>query len=197
MSQRRNKRKPTDSEKGRLDDKWQWPANGREEVALLSPKGSIGVELGVDTGQLSRRFIELGRFSHFHCVDKWDDHAHSEHQYAVVKERLSIYPEVSVWRCTAQKWLKTIPDESLGFIYIDCYAHTGQDGGSVLSAAWPKLQVGGIFSGDDYDRRMWPKTYSVVNKFAYEVGREINVRDEFCKSAKVRMDRHPTWWWRK
>jgi hypothetical protein len=197
MPQQRRSQSRTKPEESRLDDKWKWPANGREEVALLAPMGSVGAELGVDTGQLSRRFIELDHFKHFHCVDKWDDHAHSENQYTVVNERLSVYPEVSVWRMTAQEWLKTIPDSSFGFIYIDCYAHTGQDGGSVLEAAWPKLQEGGIFSGDDYDRKYWPKTYGAVNVFARRHGYAVNVRDDFCAKAKVRMDRHPTWWWRK
>jgi len=197
MPQQRRLQNKTDHEESRLDNNWHWPANGREDVALFAPKGSIGVELGVDTGQLSRRFIELDHFSKFHAVDKWDDHAHSEHQYEVVHKRLSIYPEVSVWRMTAQDWLAETPDESLGFIYIDCYAHTGQDNGSVLEAAWPKLSDGGVFAGDDYDKKYWPKTFRAVNDFARQHGYDVNVRDAFCATAKVRMDRHPTWWWRK
>lgn len=184
-------------EEERLDDKWKHESNGREEVALLAPKGSIGAELGVDTGQLTRRFANLGHFSTFNAVDKWDDHAHSIHQYEVVKRRLSDYEGVHVWRMTAQKWLEKIPDGTLGFIYIDCYAHTGQDDGSVLEAAWPKLVTGGVFSGDDYDKKFWPKTYSAVNKFANSVNRVVNVRDGHIAKAMVHMDRHPTWWFRK
>lgn len=197
MRQMRRSQSKLTGEKTRLDNKWKHEPNGREDVALLAPKGCIGVELGVDTGQLSRRFVELGHFSHFHAVDKWDDTAHSEDQYKVVLERLSHYSEVSVWRMTAQKWLETIQNGSLGFVYIDCYAHTGQDGGSVLEAAWPKLMDGGVFSGDDYDRKFWPKTFSAVNQFARKVGRDVSVRDDFCAKAKVRMDKHPTWWFRK
>jgi len=197
MPQQRRSQNKTDREESRVDNLWHWPANGREDVALLSEKRCVGAELGVDTGQLTRRFLELAHFSKFHAVDKWDDIAHSEHQYKIVKERLSVYATVEVHRMTAQEWLKGIPDESLGFIYIDCYAHTGQDGGSVLEAAWPKLSIGGIFSGDDYDRKYWPKTFSAVNQFSKRVGRSVNVRDEFCAKAGPRMDRHPTWWWRK
>jgi hypothetical protein len=197
MPQQRRDVDPRKAEEQRVDDQWHHAPNGREDVALLSEKGCIGAELGVDTGQLSRRFLELSHFSEFHAVDKWNDPAHSEKQYEVVNKRLSVYEECKVWRMTAQEWLSQQEDGSLGFIYIDCYAHTGQDDGSVLESAWPKLAENGVFSGDDYDRKFWPKTYEAVNQFAKRVGRGINVRDEFISKARVRMDRHPTWWFRK
>lgn len=171
--------------------------NNRHEIALLAPEGSIGGEFGVDTGQLSERFLNLGHFSSFHCVDKWDDHAHSRNQYLAVTKKLMKYPEARIWRTTAQEFASLIPDSMFGFIYIDCYAHTGQDGGSVLEALWPKLQDGGLFSGDDYDKRHWPKTYAAVNQFAQRVGRTVNVRDEHCRSARVGMDKHPSWYFFK
>ena len=98
---------------------------------------------------------------------------------------------------TAQKWLETCLDESLGFIYIDCYAHTGQDNGEILELAWPKLQNGGVFAGDDYDRKQWPKTYRAVNDFAAKFDREICVRRDFCGSTAAGMGQYPTWWFRK
>lgn len=185
------------NEMRRIDIAWAIPANGREKVALLAPVGSTGAELGVDTGQLTRRFLELGHFSHFHAVDKWDDPSHTENQYLAVQSRLSKYSDITLWRCTAQKWLESQPDGSLGFVYIDCYAHTGQDDGSVLKAAWPKLQDGGIFAGDDYDLMSWPKTFSAVNRFAGAHGHQVNIRQDFCSTAKVRQDKHATWWFRK
>ena len=62
----------------RVDKAILAPSVGRENVALLSPKGCAAAEIGVDTGALSRRFLDLDHFSVFHSVDKWDDHAHSE-----------------------------------------------------------------------------------------------------------------------
>lgn len=171
--------------------------NKRHEIALLAPEGSIGGEFGVDTGQLSERFLKLQHFDSFHCVDKWDDHAHSRDQFLAVSKKLMKYPEARVWRMTAQEFASLIPDSMFGFIYIDCYAHTGQDGGSVLEALWPKLQDGGIFAGDDYDKTHWPKTYAAVNEFAEKIGATVNVNDQFISSAQLPMDRHPSWWWRK
>jgi hypothetical protein len=68
--------------------------NSRPEIALRSAPGCVGLEVGVDTGQLSERFIQLGHFSSFHCVDKWDDHAHSREQYLAVTKRLLPYAGV-------------------------------------------------------------------------------------------------------
>ncbi len=171
--------------------------DGRDEIVLLAPKGSIGAELGVATGQLSKRFLDLEHLGILHSVDKWDDHGHSEFQHKAVVELLKGYERSKVWRMTAQDWAETIPDESLGFVYIDCYAHTGQDDGTVLSAIWPKVQKGGIFSGDDYDKRIWPLTFRAVNKFAAEHECTINIRA--TKAAANRNTRHkyPSWWIRK
>lgn len=165
----------------------------RQDIALLSEKGCIGAEFGVDTGQLSERFLKLNHFSSFHSIDKWDDQAHSERQYWAVTEKLMNYPRSRVWRMTAQKFATLIPDEMFGFIYIDCYAHTGQNDGEVLKCLWPKLAPGGIFSGDDYDSLAWPKTVAAVDRFAELHRRSIHVHDDFIGSNDIRMDGHPSW----
>ena len=169
----------------------------RHEIALLAPRGSIGCEIGVDTGQLSERFLQLDHFSSLHSVDKWDDHAHSEKQYWAVTQKLMQYPKSRVWRMTAQQFARLTPDNMFGFIYIDCYAHTGQDGGEVLAALWPKLKDGGVFSGDDYDSKAWPLTVKAVDKFAASVNADINISSEFITDARVPMDGHPSWWFFK
>jgi hypothetical protein len=173
-------------------------SNTRHEIALLASPNCIGLEVGVDTGQLSERFLQLEHFSSFHSVDKWDDHAHSEEQYWAVTEKLMPYEKSRVWRMTAQRFATLVPDDMFGFIYIDCYAHTGQNDGEVLEVLWPKLRKGGIFSGDDYDLKSWPKTYDSVRKFCERTtGKPPNVIDEFIHDAKLPMDRHPSWWVRK
>lgn len=169
----------------------------REAIALLSPKGCAGAELGVAGGSLTKRFLDLGHFSEFHAVDKWDDAGHPKAQYDAVVEKLKDYEELTIWRTTAQQWLQTIPDGSLGFIYVDCYAHTGQDDGEILTLAWPKLAEGGLFSGDDYDRRNWPRTFQRVNEFANRVQRTINVYDNHVGHEHGGMDKHAGWYFYK
>lgn len=173
------------------------PPNGREDIVLMAEKGCAGVELGVDTGQFSRRILELNHLDVLHSVDKWDDHAHNRFQYLAVVELLQPYSRSKVYRMTAQEFATLLPDASLGFIYIDCYAHTGQDDGQILHQIWPKLKKGGIFSGDDYDEHKWPKTFAAVNNFAAEKGYVINVITEFIASAGSYTDSHPTWWLKK
>lgn len=171
--------------------------NGREDVALLAPKGCFGAECGVDTGQFSKRILNLNHLGILHSVDKWDDHAHSRFEYLAVAELLNGYRRSKVWHMQAQEFAMIISNQSLGFVYIDCYAHTGQDDGGVLEAMWPKLQPDGIFAGDDYDKNAFPKTWGAVNQFAEKHGCKINVRDEFISSAGTFLDSNPTWWIRK
>lgn len=171
----------------------------RQHIALKAPQGSTGCELGVASGGLTKRFLDLGHFSEFHAVDKWDD-AHNEQEYLRTVEYLKDFPEVMIWRLEAKEWLKTIPDGSLGFVYIDCYAHTGQDNGSIIKAAWPKLAIGGLFSGDDYDARKWPKTVRAVDDFAASQRRRVHVYDDHLNNrelARSQYDNSPSWYFHK
>ena len=172
--------------------------NDRQHIALLSRPGCTGVELGVARGDLTRRFLDLGHFSEFHAVDKWNDQ-HSVQEYERVVEKLKDYEELTVWRAEVKQWLKTIPDGSFGFVYIDCYAHTGQDEGLILEAAWPKLAVGGLFSGDDYDKSAWPRTFERVNSFAESVGRHVSVYDDHLSNDMDQsgFDGSPSWYFSK
>ena len=165
----------------------------REEIALLAPYGCVGAELGVANGDLTHRFLDLDHFSEFHAVDKWDDH-HSIHEYHRVIERLADYEELQIWRQPASTWLSSIPDNTFGFIYIDCYAHTGQDDGAILRAAWPKLADGGVFSGDDYDTA-FPLTIRAVDRFAESVGHSVRKYTGFRRSQPY--DNHDSWFYVK
>lgn len=44
---------------------------------------------------------------------------------------------------------------NLYFIYVDGYAHTGEDRGKTLFDWYPKLKIGGLMAGDDYHDD-WP-----------------------------------------
>lgn len=171
--------------------------NGREKIVLLAPKGCVGAEIGVSTGQLSRRFLEENHLGLLHSVDTWDYHGHTVFQYKAVCEMLIGYDRSKIWRLSGQEFAKIIPDDSLGFIYIDCFAHTGQDDGTVLTSLWPKLSSGGLFSGDDYDGHKWPLTYGAVNRFANDHDYHINVESDFIGRDNRAMDQSPTWWFIK
>lgn len=167
----------------------------------MAPEGSIGAEIGVATGQLTQRFMELRHFSSFHAVDKWDDH-HDMQEYESAVRLLEPYEsKLVIHRMEAKEWLSQIDDGILGFIYIDCYAKNGQEKGAILDAAWPKLAEGGLFAGDDYETR-YPVTVESVDRFAADHDKKVNVYDRHlnklmageCKSV---WDRSQSWYIRK
>jgi hypothetical protein len=57
------------------------------------------------------------------------------------------------------------PDEYFDFVYVDGYAHTGEENGQTFEDWWPKLKPGGLFAGDDY-APCWPKVVEAVDRFA-------------------------------
>jgi hypothetical protein len=171
------------------------PAMGRQDICRLS-KGGVGLELGVASGDLSERFLQTGKFRKLYSVDRWSDHGHPPQECVYVKERLAKYPESIVIRSPAEEFTDLVPDEYFDFIYIDCYAHTGQEDGKLLEMYWPKLKPGGLFSGDDYDEERWPATFAAVNRFAGSVGCAVKVFGDFEPEHPV-WDQSPSWFFFK
>ena len=138
----------------------------RLELFKLLPNHCIGIELGVATGYFSEILLQSKRFQKLFSVDRWSDH-HGIEEYLSAANKLSRYGSTSVvLRSTFEEILNYIPNSYFDFIYIDAYAHTGQDNGQILSDWFPKLKEGGIFSGHDYEEIQWPKTFDAINSFA-------------------------------
>lgn len=185
----------------------------RKELAQHLFYGT-GVELGVAGGTFSsvilqlhpprpnycerplgRKFSELApdelRSMHImqgNCltsIDRWTEPHHDIKQYATALALLSIYGERSrVIRSSFTEALVLFPEGSLDFVYIDGYAHTGQEGGQTLREWWPKLKPGGIFSGHDYSPQFQP-TIDAVDAFVREHDLRLNLTTE---------DALPSWW---
>jgi hypothetical protein len=85
------------------------------------------------------------------------------------------------------------PDEFFDFIYIDGYAHTGQDNGETLNQWWPKLKKGCVFSGDDYHTTEWPLTVKAVNEFCSEHDLKLNIF-KFENEDNNHWCRFPSWY---
>ena len=77
-------------------------------------------------------------------------------------------------RANFDEVLDCFPDNYFDFIYIDAYAHNGQEGGSILHSWWPKLKPGGVFAGHDYDPE-WPVTVQVVDQFCSSNKLDLNI----------------------
>ncbi len=79
------------------------------------------------------------------------------------------------------------------FIYIDGYAHTGEEGGKTLIEWYKKLKVGGILAGDDYHDE-WPLVKWAVNDFALKLGVKLFVT---AGKEDYAYCRYPTWYLKK
>lgn len=143
----------------------------------------IGIELGVASGTYSRYLTENHNFVEYYGIDKWNDH-HNEKEKNSVFEYFKEKKNVKIMHMSFDDALVLFPDNYFDFIYIDGYAHTGQNDGKTIRTWFDKLKQGGIFSGHDYCEKKWPKTYHQVNAIVRdEFGYEINKTGEPTESS--------------
>ncbi len=139
--------------------------NDRKQITQFLPDNAIGIELGVAEGKFSKKLLETEKFAKLFGVDEYaGDRGHDDKQYNSALNLLSSFDNYKLIRKSFKEMLVDFPDEYFDFIYIDGYAHTGQNDGETLLDWYPKLKNGGIFSGDDYTER-YPKNFDVVNNF--------------------------------
>ena len=72
--------------------------------------------------------------------------------------------------------LEMFEDQFFDFIYIDGYAHNGQQGGETLCKWIKKVKPGGILCGDDYDQK-FPLTIEAVNYIRKETNLNLYITD--------------------
>jgi len=135
----------------------------------------IGIELGVAEGIFSKALLETGKFKRLYLIDRWNDHHHIGEYFDTLMSLLNT--EAIVIRATFEEALSLFGNESLRFVYIDGYAHTGQEGGQTLYDWWPKLRPGGMFAGHDYHKR-WPETIKAVDAFMEKKGLKFFLTEE-------------------
>jgi hypothetical protein len=151
--------------------------------------GLVGVELGVAAGEFSHRMVASGRFASFFGVDMYAD-THDVAQYKEALTRVGLFGPYKLLRMTFAEAYDLFPDESLDFIYIDGYAHTGQEGGETIWSWARKVRVGGMIAGDDYHAD-WPLVVEAVDAFAAETGFDLLRTTEV--EAETSYSGHPSW----
>lgn len=132
-----------------------------------------GIEVGVDFGDFSCRILEGTDLSCLFSVDPWFSH---RHRMLAAHEKLIKFGDRNVlMRCTSEMAAKCFADNSLDFIHIDG-VHTVPHIDVDIDIWWPKVRVGGIFSGHDYEPGyQWPnfwQEYGVINAVNRLVERE-------------------------
>ena len=150
---------------------------------LKSNKDNIGVELGVATGVFSLRMVESGYFSSFFGVDMYAD-MHNVDEYKEALKKVALHGKYKLLRMTFDEAYDLFKDESLDFIYIDGYAHNGENGGETIFEWAKKVKIGGVISGDDYHKD-WPLVMEAVDEFVKLSGFSLNLTsniedDPYC-----------------
>lgn len=160
----------------------------RQMLATLVPQGGIFLELGVAAGKYAESILEIRPDIHYCGIDRWSDH-HDEAEMHNAKARLARFPNVEIIRASFADVVGDFADESIDLIYVDGYAHTGQDGGQTLKEWWPKVKPGGIFAGHDYSEN-YRETIEAVDAFLRQTIGE-NFRDHL-NIIKEKPDE--SWW---
>lgn len=158
--------------------------------SLLTRLGLLGegVELGVARGAFSDHLLGQAAIRRLWSIDAWaGDRGHDLAECAAATRRLARHGQRSiVLRARFDEALALFPDGSLDFVYIDGYAHTGNESGQTLLDWWPKVRPGGLFAGHDYSPE-WPKNVAAVDRFREVAG--IG-EDRFWITGG---DRYPSW----
>lgn len=144
-------------------------------IDSLTHGGNVGIELGVASGIFSARMVNSGKFAVFFGVDVYGD-IHNTNQYKDALRRVGLMAPYKLLRMTFEEAFDLFDDETFDFIYVDGYAHTGEEGGQTLIKWYKKLKVGGVMAGDDYHED-WPLVQWAVNDFVQQLGVQLMVTD--------------------
>ena len=156
---------------------------------LTETSGNLGIELGVAKGIFSERMMSSDYFKQFFGVDMYAD-LHNTEQYKEALKRVGLFQPYKLMRMRFDEALDLFEDQTFDFIYVDGYAHTGEEGGETIFQWFKKLKIGGLIAGDDYDAEAWPLVVEAVDDFVNKAGGELLVtglieEESYCQ--------HPTW----
>ena len=164
-------------------------AHRHDILQLMQGNDCVGVELGVAAGEFSARMVASGRFREFFGVDMYAD-SHDTAQYKAALRRVGLHENYKLLRMSFDEAYDLFEDESLDFIYIDGYAHSGQEGGDTIWKWARKVKIGGLIAGDDYHED-WPLVKEAVDRFLDFTGFEGHVTTEV--EPDINYAAHPTW----
>jgi hypothetical protein len=159
----------------------------RAELAHLVPTGGTIIELGVAAGKFAVELLNADPTVQYLGIDRWSDH-HDDREMEEAAAALSIFPGRAILlRSTFDDAIGDFLPNSVDMIYVDGYAHTGQESGKTLEDWWPIVKDGGIFAGHDYHPK-WQPTITAVDAFVKRHDLKLNIIHE---------QPFPSWWVRK
>jgi len=132
----------------------------RKDIALIlnELECTSGVEIGVESGFHAKTLFRHIKGLKLICVDPWK--AYGKRSQEVIDERYNKCVErlngcdVEYMKMTSMEAVKTIPDRSLDFVYIDG-AHDFDNVILDLIHWTKKVRRGGMIAGHDYLETFW------------------------------------------
>jgi len=155
----------------------------RAEIVKDLPPNSLVLELGVAAGRFAVDMLNVNPSIRYIGIDRWSDHHDEVEMFNAERAITLINPTARLIRLTFHDALELFDDETFDLIYIDGYAHTGQDNGQTLDEWFPKLKRGGIFAGHDYCHKYQP-TIDAVDAFVAKENLTLNIIND---------GDHPSW----
>ena len=156
-------------------------------VAFDFPDGSTFVELGSWKGRSANY---MGRMLHnagkkntkLYCIDTWEDAPHhnltGDQLYAQFLNNTSMFSNIIAIRQRTASASLLFPDCSVDFVFVDA----GHDYESVMTdlRLWaPKVRLGGLLAGHDYDSH--PDVRKAVADFLGDHEKDLSdPRGECC-----------------
>jgi len=126
--------------------------------------------------------VQSGKFQQFFGVDVYGD-THDITEYKKALRTVGLRSNYHLLRMTFDDALDLFPDNFFDFIYVDGYAHTGEEGGRTLIDWYAKLKPGGVMAGDDYDAQRWPLVVWAVHHLVAQLGLSLKVTDQVQDAA--------------
>jgi hypothetical protein len=148
---------------------------------LVSRKKLIGIEIGVEDGNNAYDLLNNCDFEKLYLVDpflEYEDpsarHFSNQSRQTFAKEscltKLNKFSNFELIEKTSDKAVTQFEDDIFDFIFIDGL-HTYEQVKKDLINYYPKLKVGGVFSGHDFN--YIPDVNQAVTEFASHLNIEI------------------------
>jgi hypothetical protein len=161
----------------------------RHDFARLAGPGSIGAELGTGAATFCVPILQRGEVDFLYTIDEYnnrpDAFIHAFNKIAAFDSKVKLIRET--FEIAAQQF----DNEFFDWIYVDGFAHDGQNDGKTFTQWWPRLKPGGVFGGNGYDMTSCPLLVRKLHSFALDVERDIYVID--CEPDDVVWGANPSW----